>query len=405
MLSKFHSYVNRGFKHYAIEIYTVKGIDRFRVIELAQNSNNLEFKNTWNCEDRESVKGHLKKEKPLVVVFNTKNVITRFVKREESINDIRLLNQYYPNLDQDQFYYEVTSFRDQAIICISKKDEIDSRIEKIQSDSGDIVSFSLGLSVLSVLEAFLKDSEIHTASQKIILDSEANDVSIQSTSNSNCIYTLNGLNVKNYDLMAFAGIVNSLNTNPLGYGNTSASITKLREDFSKKRQYKIILKSTVLVILILLTANFLIFNYYFTENSRLQGIIASNEQFISQFESLKTRVEIKESRLQAQVASSNSSVTRLLDYMAAELPEDIRWEDVSYQPIQGALSNNKPISFERSTVVILGTTSSQGSLYDWILSLEKNTEIDKLITEQYELQPSGKADFSLRILLRNETSK
>ena len=111
MFSRFNSYVNRGFNHYAIEIYTVKGIDRFRVIELDQNSNNLEFKNTWNYEDWESVKGHLKKEKPLVVVFNTKNVITRFVKREESINDIHLLNQYYPNLDQDQFYYEVTSFR------------------------------------------------------------------------------------------------------------------------------------------------------------------------------------------------------------------------------------------------------------------------------------------------------
>lgn len=106
-----------------------------------------------------------------------------------------------------------------------------------------------------------------------------------------------------------------------------------------------------------------------------------------------------------QVASSNSAVTRLLDYMAAELPAGIRWQDVSYQPIQGSLSKNKPISFERGTVVILGTTSSQESLYDWILSLEKNTEIDKLITEQYELQPSGKADFSLRILLKNETSQ
>jgi hypothetical protein len=402
MLNRLKSYVNRGFDHYAIEIYTVKGLDRFRVIELAQNSNNLEFKNTWNYEDWESVKGHLRKEKPLIVVFNTKNVITRFVKREESINHTRLLNQYYPNLNLDQFYYEVTSFGDQAIICISKKDEIDSWNKKIQSDNGDIVSFSLGLSVLSVLEPFLNDREIQTSSQTITFDSEAIDASIQSNSNSNCIYSLNGLKVHSIDILGFAGIVKSLNTKPLEFGNTSASNATIRDAFGKNRHFKILLKSAVLVILILLTANFLLFNYYFEENSRLQGIIASNEQFISQFESLETRVELKESRLQAQVASSNSAVTKLLDYMAAKLPEDIRWQDVSYQPIRGALSLNKPINFDKGTIIIRGKTSSQESLYGWILSLEKNDAIHKLITEHYELQPSGKADFSLRIQLKNE---
>ena len=233
-MASFLQNILSGKNYIGIECFSVNNEDSYAFLQVTRKKGNLEITRKEIFEENQ-----LKAEKTKLLaslIINNNHVLQKEVLGTDN-NDKKLLHKGFPNIQLDEFYYEIWRKGNTSIIAVCRKSYIDEKI-KLLSESFRIASISLGLCSLANITDFVNDTSVVTNTQRITLETEENSLSVYS--GEKVIYDVNGLAVDNRWIIAFAGVLDSI----IAAGKTTGSTVELKSTLAEKFRQKAFFEKT-----------------------------------------------------------------------------------------------------------------------------------------------------------------
>lgn len=395
--------ISMGTIYYGLEICEVNGTELFYLVELKKNKNDLHISRTATTESWESLSKQFKKNTAIFLTINTSNVLIKKLDDEFiDTNPDAVINHAYPNLDLDTFYYEIIQLSEHPVISISKKEYVDNVLQKLSEHKIDIAQFSLGISSLSGIIGYLgKESSITVSNRYIeIQDNQISSIGVI-RENRLTYYEINGLKILNTHLLGFSNVISWLG-NMISFSNFSDKAKTLKQEFLNKRRFYILSRFSLVFFLVVLLANFFVFDHYYNKVQEMNATIEINKQRKNRLESLDASVKTKEARVTIMTTLSNSKSTFYLDWIANNLPTTILLNELVYQPLIKPMRDNDLILLSANILSVSGTSSNGKEFSDWVEELEKLEWVISVETMNYDYTSKNTSTFSIKITTHEE---
>jgi Tfp pilus assembly protein PilN len=399
---KIGTYLNVGLLYYALEIHEHGQGHCYRLLEVANKKGELVIVGQRELDGLEELPAVIKKDRPLVLTLNTSGIITKIIPDAPQSNGEALVHNSFPNLDLEQFHYEIVQMEKGTLISICKKEQLNQILDQVQALKLLSVGFSLGICNLAHLAGFLGSAAVSLSRTVVTLENGSltafrpladGELPNEST------YDINGLEVQGGQLLNFGGILAFLFPQKGTLSNFAERKLSLKKEFRQKRHFNLILKASLLLVLGILFLNFLAFDHYFEKVTELRADSQRNTADKEQLAKIRERVSAKGTRMKAVLSTSDSRATYYLDRLARSVPNTLLLEGIQYQPLQRPLRSSKPVALEKNTILVSGSVSNNGDFSQWIETLEGFDWVRSVETEGYGYGNDDSSHFTLKISL------
>jgi Tfp pilus assembly protein PilN len=396
MLKDFVQHITQGSIFAGLEINKSRNGDSFHFIELKKTKSELLITNSLTLQNLEEIKGHLKKTTPLFLCINNESVLTKELTNTIKSGDTALVNDAFPNLDIKNFYWELIQKSAHTIVSISRKNSIDALISELKGYNLHPFQFSLGVTSLKNVIPFMDQGHINLYSQQLKID-ETNLVEIKQLETSKeQFYSLNGLDISNYNLLVFGQILGYINSNERFNNYTDKNIFSTNY-IKNERFFQILSKASLVFFGILLLTNFLFYYHYFDKVNLLTTNLMDNNSQKENVVLLENVVRKKQERSETISNVSNSKTTYFMDQLAQTIPETILLSNINYQPLLKSIRDNKPILLEKQVVLVSGISKDISEFSKWVEELERLRWIVSTETLDYDFVSDTTSDFLIEI--------
>ena len=405
MIDSIKHFFNLGNRFYGLEVCHLEGSEHFFLLKLKKHKGELVIEESSHYDKIQDVIKTIETSIPVFLSFNTKGVLTK-IAPQSSLHGRALANSLFPNMDEESLYFESYTIKDQNVISIVRKEEVDSYLEELQKSKISFFSISIGLSGLEKIIPFIKEKEMRTHSHTLWVDESTGRLGLQKNDRiPSRTYHINGLEVNNEYILSLGAVlrgfygVNSEDT------NLFETVLESRNGFSLKRSFSLILYLSIGLLLGILLINFMIFSYYHSKVDDLREQTILNESGIGQLKKLRESVVQKESRLEKALATSSSKVSFYLDELAQKIPSSITLEEITYQPLAKAINPTKRIEYSKLWIMVSGMTSNNLEFTQWIGQMERLPWTQNVETMEYDFQNASTSFFHLKIRIEDENEK
>lgn len=404
MIQKIRTYLNEGAIYYGMEVSEQAGKVTFLLLEIQRKKEEFFITNTHTFTDLDQCGAVIKKNAPLFLAINTSNVLTKIVDASGNDPNEAMVHQAFPNLDFDNFYYEVAPMEGKTLISISKRSHIHAIIEDLKTLNIHVADFSLGISAIKTVKTYLNGNILYLSNTKVTLKGNTIDQTFPlSGEEEHLIFSneISGLEVPNKGTLGFASVLKYVSKD-YNTVNFDALTLAQEKEFRNKRHIAILLKTSLIAILGILLINFLIFNHYFQKVEALKTTSEVNSTNKDRLTELKTIVEQKEERVNTILSATNSKVSFYMDELAKSIPSNILLEAIRYQPLKKPMRPSKPIELEQRTIIISGSTDDGKVFSSWLEALESMDWIITAETLDYDYGSTNSSNFSIKITIDDE---
>ncbi len=397
MLKKITTYIKEGLVFYAIEICDTSSDKQYHIIEVIKKKGELIISKEKTITKVEDIPSFIdKKDSPLFLCMNTKNVVTKLTPLNSNKNPEAIVHSIFPNLSFDNFYYQISQTKINTIISIVKKGEINALLEKLKTLKLLVTNFSLGISNLTAITSYTQENQIYTSNSKIHLENNS-IVSISDLTDKNNFNIISDLKVANNSILGFSSVINYISKGTQNLTNFSAISEDLENEFKNKRFFNLLLKSFLILVLSILVINFLIFSHYFSKVEVLETTLSANTINKEHLQKLKTKVEKKEEFVNTLLSAANSKSSYYTDQIAQSIPNTILLDEIRYQPFVKPVRESKPIEVKSNIITVSGKTISGHDFSLWIETVEKLDWVISVKTYDYDYNSKNTSNFSIKI--------
>ncbi|MFC4816022.1 MULTISPECIES: hypothetical protein [unclassified Flavobacterium] len=383
-----------GKKYIGLELFSSDAQEKIAVLEVVQKKDELSiFKEDMRTFNDTTLKS-LDNKTPYFLTINTNLVIQKEV-ADNDPNDSKLLQKHFPNLNFNEFYYQIWRLKTKSIISIGRKSHIEEILTTFKKNDIPIIHLSLGNSNMQLIQKYSEATSITTNIHTIALIGEDN-ILTKIAKTTAVLYHLNGLEIRNTQLLSFASIVSYLSATA-NSGELQIKNGELEDNFLQSRLFRKVLTGAVYFLLVVLLVNFLVFNSYFKANSELDKQIESTNSSNLNTSQIKKRVAQKELSIEeyfhnATVKKSGkiASITRLV-------PGTIALTTLHFNPMETKNEDPTNLLFKENTISISGTSNSTADFTKWIGKLESLDFISKVNISKYGKNEENKTLFELQI--------
>ncbi len=356
---------------------------------------------SFAAKNTEEIAQKLPKKQHAFLIVNNDSVLSKYVESNEKQSN-RLLFEAFPNLKINDFYYEIDSHGSFHDIAICRKSTVDKLVQDYKKQNITIIGFSLGNAMTSFVNDFIDESSYYTSNA--LLTKENNDITGISLVNDvpKQSYMVNGLEVKNTQLLNFAGALSYILQSKNTVSNFEETETKLVADFRQKRFFSQFMLFGLGFILLVLLLNFFMFNSYYESVESMKQTAAVNGSQKERLLKLKTTVDEKQKMVDDVLKNSSSRSSYYIDAIANSLPNTIQLAELTYQPITKKIKKNKAIRLKENSVTISGVSTDSNLLFNWIQVLESFDWISKVTPVNYGSQSKTTSEFTLKIDMSDE---
>ncbi|WP_298507504.1 hypothetical protein [uncultured Kordia sp.] len=398
MLDTLKTYLLYGNTYCGIEHnsqYTIEAI------LLQKKKSEVVIDTSFVAKNIEEIAQHLPKKQHAFLIVNNDAVLSKYIESNEKQSN-RLLFEAFPNLKIKDFYYEIDSHGSFHNIAICRKSTVDKLVEVYKKHNITIIGFSLGNAKTSFVNDFIESPTYYTSNA--LLTKEANQITGISLVDTipEQSYLVNGLEVKNTQLLTFAGALSYMLKSKNTSSNFDEEETKLVEDFHQKRFFSQFLLFGLGFILLLLLLNFFIFNSYYSAVESMKQTAAVNGSQKERLLKLKAVVDEKQKTVDDVLKNSSSRSSYYIDAIANSLPNTIQLAELKYQPITKKIKKNTAIRLTQNTIIISGISTDSNLLFNWIQTLESFDWIVKVTPVNYGSQSKTTSEFTLKIEMSDE---
>lgn len=398
MLDIVRTYFSKGNAFYGLEVYQTGNNVKFHLLEVVKKKGELVIVNSQSFEELQLLVDFAKLSVPIYLIYNTDSVITKQTEAESNFEDRGAVEQLFPGLNFENFFYQISNLGDLSYISVVKKQDVETYLARLKEMKFKIGGFSLGASSLSRIANYLNDDFILTNRGKVVLNNISDTNSSTSTKkSSSSSYDINGLNVKHTEVLAFSGILDFLTSNVKATSNFDDVVENLQNEFANGRTFGILLRSSLVFILLLLLSNFFLFNFYFNGVQLSKENLAFENENKKSLTIIRDRVAEKEKKVDAVSSLSNSRTSFYLDRLAITVPKSILLTQLVYQPLTKPMRQSKPILLGENTILIMGTCINSEDFSSWITHLETIEWIESVETMDYDYKNKNTSNFKIKI--------
>jgi Tfp pilus assembly protein PilN len=382
-------------KHYiGLEFFSHNNEEKIAFVLLQKKKNEITISHNDIFAGRERLLDE-KSKYPAVLVINNEQILQKETAGTDP-NDKKLLHKAFPNLQDDDFYYEIWRRETSSVITICRRSYVDGLISSIEKNFS-IVNISLGVTSLSNLTAFGLPETITTNTQVLTPyeDTLVNNTKMITPAE----HDINGLEVTNTHILAFSGALQLLLP-----GTTTGNIVMwnggLFENFRQRTFFEKGIRVSVILILALLLVNFFLFTYYFDNATAMAQTVSVNRSGIENIGKINTRINDKEKRLLHFTEGGRSASSSLLNEIAKLLPSSITLTEMTYGPLDKKVKEDVKILLTDKLVTVSGNTLSNAAFTAWIENIEKLGQVRNVVISSFGKDADNKTAFSVQIQLK-----
>ncbi len=400
MLNTFWTYLQYG-KHFCgVEHSTCNQLESLNATVLLQSKKELNISASFKENTIEELSKKLPKHQHVVLIVNNDNVLSKTIENKQT-DVLKLVYSAFPNINLEEFYFEVLSQKNTHYINVSRKDYIDTLVETYADHQLSILNVSLGNHSLNNLVRFIQEKTIYSSNAKISLENDG-IIQIENGPVISESYDVNGSRVTNHQLLSFSGALQTILKNNATNTNYSNEKKRLVDSYKQTRFYNLFIKSGGLFILGLLLVNFFFFNHYFETVHELEQVSEMNQATRNQIITLNETVSKKQEMVDDLLKSNGSKSSFYSHNVIKSLPKTILLTDYHYQPLLRRIKQGTLIELSEDTITVSGTSIKSANFSEWINHLEKMEWIAKVAIVAYRNTSSKKSEFKISILLAND---
>ncbi|MEM6719242.1 MAG: PilN domain-containing protein [Bacteroidota bacterium] len=398
MVTQLKTYLLYGNTYCSIEHNSSNSVE---AILLKKKKAEVVIEKTVSSKTVAEIAEKLPKKQHAFLIVNNDAVLSKFIESTEKQHN-RLLYEAFPNLKINDFYFEIDSHENFHNIAICRKSTVDKLIEAYQKQHITIIGFSLGNVMTSFVNNFIEAPSYYTSNALLTKeDNQITGISLIADVPTQ-IYTINGLEVQNTQLLNFAGALSYILQTKKTVSNFEETETTLITDFRQKRFFSQFIMFGLGFILLILLLNFFTFNSYYESVENMKQTAAVNSSQKEKLLKLKALVDEKQKTVDDILKNSSSRSSYYIDAIANSLPNTIQLAGLTYQPITKRIKKKKAIQLTQNTITISGISTDSDLFSDWIQTLESFDWIANVMVVNYGSQSKNTTDFSLKIQLSNE---
>ncbi len=401
MLERVVSYLQFGNHFCGIEHTIVNGKDTIITCLLKKGKNKIEIERSYETNSIEEATKSLPKNQHAVLIINNDHVLSKSITSE--IKDpLKLVYKVFPNIDLNQFYYEVLSQGKTNFISICRKDQIDTIIKAYSKQQIKILNFSLGNTCISGISEFISNTTILTSNATIVSEQQlisSIDKSINETISN---YDVNGLEVTNKMVLSLAGALHPIlktNTSQTNFKDLKQTLDK---DYKQSRFFNQFFKFSLLFILGLLLLNFLFFNHYFDRVKTLQQTSQVNETNKATILKLNDEVNTTKKLVDDMLKSNTSKSSYYTNDIVKSLPNTLLLTELHFQPLLKRVKEDQPVNYNEGIIIVSGESTSSEVFSEWIATLETKKWIDTIKIKTYSDTSKSKSIFTIILNLNHD---
>ncbi|KAA1247608.1 hypothetical protein [Aquimarina sp. RZ0] len=336
------------------------------------------------------------------LIITDSNVLTKEV--FVTASDQEVLSEAYPNLNLDDFYYQILKTTTRSFVAVCRKAYVDTVITQYKKANISITTIDLGILKTTALLSYISDAEVMTYTSVITLDTnEVIAIGVNHGDTQN--YTIDTITIPSTHTLPFAAILDTVTNQTRISGNIEDKNLELKHQYKESQFFKKTLQYSVTFLLISLLINFFIFN---SKYKSWQGLQEEQQIYTTQKERIKKQqfiVSTKEAIVTSIVHTGFSRSSFYVDQIIQSQPETVLLTTFIYQPVTKTMRNDKPISFKKNTITITGDSTDKLSFTTWLNRIESLEYVQGVTIINYGLSTKNTADFEIAINLIDDTEK
>ncbi|MCB0745288.1 MAG: hypothetical protein KDC67_15370 [Ignavibacteriae bacterium] len=366
---------------------------------LKRSKKELHVASSFEVKSMEEVLHELSKNQHITLVVNNDKVLVKTVESEQK-EASKLVYKAFPNINIEEFYYEILSQGNTHFISLCRKVYINKIIENYAQLKLSVINMTLGNSLIGTLTSFINEADVYSSNAKILLDN--NQIVQIEKGAKHDEYNINGLKVSSYHLLSFSGALQSVLNNSETQTNFFKEKQQLNDTFKQTRFFNVFLKFGGVFILGLLLVNFFFFNHYFNKVNELKQRSEINQSTKAQILKLDETVSKKQKMVDDLLRSSGSKSSFYSNAIMQSLANTILLSEFNYQPLVKRIKEGEGIVLEEHSIIVSGQSNESASFSNWIAQLETEDWIKKIDIVDYGAVDSNASEFKIKILLVDE---
>ncbi len=401
MFQNIVSYLQFGQHFCGVEHATINNEDTILITLLKKAKNKIELEQNFEASSIEIASSFLPKKQHLILIINNNSVLSKSITSD--INDpLKLVYKVFPNINTNEFYYEVLTQGKTHFISICRKDDVDKIIEGYKKLNKAVLSFSLGNTIVSNVAAFIPSPSIATSNSKITIQNNYISTIEKSAPKTINKYNINGLEATSKTLNALAGALQPILQTNTAHTNYNTLKQSLFKDYKESRFFSQFFKFGLFFVLSLLLINFFFFNHYFEKVKTLQQTSQINEANKSTILKLNEDVT-KTKKLVDDVLKSNASKSSFYtNAIVQSLPNTILLDALNFQPLLKRVKEDQAIQYNEKSIFVSGASTSSKVFSEWIALLEAKNWIETIDIKDYGDTSKAQSIFTIKLNLTND---
>lgn len=343
----------------------------------------------------------LKKKQHCFLIINGKQVLMGST--TTTGNDHKILAAAFPNIDFNEFYYEILQTSGVNLVALCRKEHAHKILASYKKENINVVGFSLSFFRVQHLIG-LMDGEKVTVSNYTLSKSSGNIISYKKDSiPKEETYQIGDTAISSKFLLGMAGL--------FGYEmriqNSSSNVENKNSSLRKEHEQQVLFKkglfTGVSVLLLSLLLNFLFFTSY---HSSLQSLSGQHQLELAQKKLMDERISLiedKEKTVKNIRRNSNSRSSFYINRIISNKPNSILFNEFTYQPLEKQVKESEPIELKKNLILIKGEIKDERLFSEWIKDLEETPWISRVQVSDFSFKSSKTSDFTISINLKDET--
>ena len=399
MLNKLLTYTKFGALFCGVEHTSINDKEQLSTLLLNKKKDAFFVEMSFESDTVSDLKEYVPKNQHLFLIVNTDQVLSKTLNGVYS--EQKAITEAFPNLNSSDFYYEVYATHTKTFVAIGRKDYINNLLELYKAEEFNCIGFSLGNLTITQLKSIVDVDFLETSNSSITFVENELETIKPLTNSSEKEYTLNGLDLTNFDVLPLSGIISYYTQQNFTESNFTEVNTKLHGDFKQERIFKTGLVIGLTFIFISLLVSFLFLSHYSAKMNTISSELELNKTYKNSLLQLTDEVNKKE-RLVTDFSLSSSKASWYLDHLGNALPSSITLTDLQFQPLQKSIKKDKSILIEENMILVKGTSTNNEDFSNWMNLLEKLDWVEKSTIREYGTDKKLATEFELELKLITE---
>jgi len=351
--------------------------------------NRLDFEKKVNALNTvEELNKHFPAKTCLALNLFGKGVLQKKIEKLEEVNQNNF-SQILPNANFDDFYIQNFISGDWSFVSVIRKTDADKWIDLLKKQGFFPLMLSLGpfpvQNIASQLNVY--DSELVFDGYTIERNEQLEWISCRYKETAHTAFPLKVESeaINENLLIAYSAAFQLVLASKLAVIRADAA--SLEKDFQKRIADKKLQVNGFLVLLvffILLLINFLVLSWISSSNAKLADKVSQSAQSTNNLQGINEHVKNKEALLKNLGWDGGINKSYLIDQLAALLPGEISWKEITINPIDMATSRvQKSLQFMDRKIRITGSSEKIISVNEWIARVKTKKWVRNIQLDSY----------------------